>query len=211
MVMGRTALVMLSGGPDSFAAGAWATNSYDRVEAIFLDAGQVVADAERQHARAHARRLGVSLFELDVRSLVSNMQALGATGKSIFKGAGLPLLAFSCEIALSIGFSACAARDLQHLVLGLHGDDADHPDYTRRALDLMTTVGDRPVQPVALTLPFRGQSKTCVFAYGLEHGLPLHESWSCTDNVVAPCGVCTPCRQRASAFDANRTIAHAAA
>jgi 7-cyano-7-deazaguanine synthase len=192
-------LVLMSGGPDSFVSAA-ITREHGSASGLFVNVGQAANGPEAMFARRHADFLGLPLRVIDLSSLVEELQSLGSGGTSIFKGAGLPLVGFSGALAISIGFSSAVAVGAQDLVLGLHSDDASHPEYRTHLLHDMARLGSRGHQPIQLVLPLQMMTKRRVFEVGLSMGLPLDESWSCLGPGPDHCLKCLPCRTRLSAF-----------
>jgi 7-cyano-7-deazaguanine synthase len=200
------AVVLMSGGPDSFAAASWSKHQFSETVGLFVDVGHCANENERRHFRNQTNYLSIEGIELDLGSFMSSFSEIGSNGRSIFKGAGLPLLPFSSGIALTIGSSVASSKDASNLVLGLHAVDFDVDQYSLTSIRALALAAELNDPSIKIHLPFESMSKVEVFKYGIRQGIPLENSWSCLGGNIDHCGACQPCLSRANAFELARKI-----
>ncbi len=195
------AVVLMSGGPDSFAAASWSKREFGETIGLFVDVGHCANENERQRFKNQVSHLSIEGIELDLNSFMSSFSAVNNEAKSIFKGAGLPLLPFSSGIAISLGASVAMSKDAGHLVLGLHVVDFDVDQYNHTMIRTLALATELNTPSLKIQLPFEKMTKAEVFQYGLRQGIPLEDSWSCLSGEEEHCGECQPCVSRKAAFE----------
>lgn len=217
MTGARTAVVLLSGGLDSYTAAAIADREGFALRALTVRYGQAHAD-ELEAARRVARTLGVrEHLEIDVD--------LAAFGGSALTGSmpvptDRPLDAAEIPstyvparntvlLALALGWAeALGARDL---FIGVNAVDYSgypdcRPEYVaafERLAALATRAGVEGAR-LRVHAPLIALSKADVIRRGLEMGLDYGLTHSCYAPGPGgrPCGRCDSCRIRARGFEA---------
>jgi 7-cyano-7-deazaguanine synthase len=189
------AVVLMSGGPDSFAAADWALEAGFDARGLFFDVGHEVAETEFDRFRRQTEHLDIEGERLGLYDLRSALGANDPDPEHFFKGHGLELFPFSAGITTSIATSYALSNDVTTLVLGLHADDFEQNDeYTpERVRAVAGAAGD-----VEVCLPFADLSKLELIERARERDLPVETSWSCTRNARTHCGECVQCRERAA-------------
>ena len=185
------ALILLSGGLDSAAVA-----EIERpTRALFIDYGQLPAEAERKAARAVASHLSLKLDELtldlsDVGSglLTATPQVQNAPTPEWFPFRNQHLATIAAAHALKHGLSA--------VLLGtVAGDGYRHADGTQQfvvALDMLTRCQEGGIRV------FAPQIKTSLHELLLESAMPehiVHQTHSCHASNIN-CGECPGCRRR---------------
>ncbi|HXW07972.1 MAG TPA: 7-cyano-7-deazaguanine synthase QueC [Vicinamibacterales bacterium] len=212
------AVVLLSGGLDSYTAGAMARQRGFELYALTVRYGQVHA-REIQAARHVARALGVTThMELDVN--------LAAFGGSTLVGEGaipkdraldddareIPSTYVPARntIFLSLALAWAEVLEARTIVLGVNALDYSgypdcRPEYLaafERLASLATRAGVQGERFEVLA-PLLRLSKREIIQRGLELGLDYGLTHSCYDPTPsgAPCGRCDSCRLRARGFE----------
>ena len=129
-------LMLLSGGLDSAAVAALERPT----RALFINYGQLPAEAERQAAKAVAQHLHLDLDELDID--------LSATGSGLLSGRpqiqGAPTaewFPFRNQHLVTVAAAHALARSLGAVLLGLVSEDSDrHADGTPAFLSALNTL-----------------------------------------------------------------------
>lgn len=185
----------MSGGPDSFAAADWATQSGFETRGLFFDVGHEVAETEFDLFRQQTDHLDIDGDRLQLYDLRSALEATDPGSEHFFKGHGLELFPFSAGIATSIASSYALSNGISTLVFGLHADDFEQTDeYTPERLRAVAGAAD----DVEVRLPFADLTKAELVERAREGGLPIEMSWSCTRDNRTHCGDCVQCRERAA-------------
>ena len=213
--MASRAVLLLSGGLDSYTAGAMARRDGYELYALTVRYGQVHA-AEVAAARAVARNLQVARHvELDVNLAAFGGSALVGDGEipkdRELDTAGIPTTYVPARntifLALALGWAEVVAADA--IIIGVNAlDYSGYPDCRPEYLDafqrmasLATKAGveGRSLKIVAPLLHF---SKARIIREGLALGLDYGLTHSCYDPGPsgAPCGRCDSCRLRARGF-----------
>lgn len=209
------AVVLLSGGLDSYTAGAMVARDGYELYALTLRYGQVHA-REIESARAVARALGVTRhIELDVN--------LAAFGGSSLVGDGevpkdRPLDAGSIPstyvparntIFLSLALAWAEVAGAEAIVIGINALDYSgypdcRPEYLEafeRMASLATRAGVEG-RPLRVLAPLMRLSKGEIIRLGMDLGLDYSMTHSCyaPDDAGRACGRCDSCRLRAKGF-----------
>lgn len=210
------AVVLLSGGLDSYTAAGAARRDGCELLALTVRYGQVHA-REIDSARRIAQSLGVlKHIELDV-----NLAAFGGSslvgegeipsdrddiGESSIPSTYVPA---RNTIFLSLALAFAEASNAERIVIGVNALDYSgypdcRPDYLEafeRMADLATRagVGGRKIR---IDAPLLRLSKAGIIRLGAELGLDYGLTWSCYSPGPAghPCGRCDSCRLRARGF-----------
>ena len=214
--MSKRAVLLLSGGLDSYTAGAMSRADGYEVYALTVRYGQVHA-REIVASRDVARALGVAKhIELDVN--------LGAFGGSALVGEGeipkgrdldgtdIPSTYVPARntIFLSLALGWAEVVCAQAIVLGVNAlDYSGYPDCRPGYLaafemlaGLATKAGVEG-QPLHILAPLLHMSKSEIIRQGVALGLRYDLTHSCydPDGSGQPCGACDSCRLRARGFE----------
>ena len=213
----RRAIVLLSGGLDSFTAAAIAKADGYELYALSIRYGQVHA-REIEAARAVARTLSV------VRHLELAVD-LAAIGGSALVGEGLIPKDRALESDHSIPSTYVPARNTVFLslalawaepvgataiVIGVNAlDYSGYPDCRREYLEAferlaaLATKAGVEGRPLRVLAPLLHLSKADIIRRGIALGLDYGVTHSCYDPAAsgAPCGRCDSCRLRAKGFE----------
>jgi 7-cyano-7-deazaguanine synthase len=209
------AVVLLSGGLDSYTAAAIARREGYELYALTLRYGQV-------HAREidAARRVAASLGA--VRHLVLEVD-LAAIGGSALTGAGavpkdrvfdtgeIPPTYVPARntVLLSLALAWAEVVGAQAIVLGVNAVDySGYPDCRPEYLEAferlaaLATKAGVEGQPLRILAPLVRLSKAEIIRRGLALGLDYRVTHSCYDPRPSgePCGRCDSCRLRARGF-----------
>jgi 7-cyano-7-deazaguanine synthase len=214
--MKRRAVLLLSGGLDSYTAGAMVRAQGYELFALTIRYGQVHA-REIGAARDVARELGVARhIELDVN--------LAAFGGSALVGAGaipkdreldatdIPSTYVPARntIFLSLALGWAEVVHAQALVVGVNAlDYSGYPDCRPEYLEAfeklaaLATKAGVEGERLAILAPLLRLSKAQIVQQGLALGLRYELTHSCYDPQPSgrPCGACDSCRLRARGFE----------
>ena len=101
------------------------------------------------------------------------------------------------------------ARDLDAVWIGVNAIDYSgypdcRPEFIEAFRQVAATGQRRGVEgnPIALRTPLIACTKEEIVRLGLDHGAPLHLTWSCYLGGERPCGTCDACVLRARGFEA---------
>jgi 7-cyano-7-deazaguanine synthase len=209
------AVLLLSGGLDSYTAGAIARADGYELYALTVRYGQVHAQ-ELAAARAVARDLGVVRhIELEVNLAAFGGSALvgdGAIPKDReIEGTDIPSTYVPARntIFLSLALAWAEVVGAEAIVIGVNALDYSgypdcRPDYLaafERLAALATRAGVEG-KPLRVLAPLLHMSKAEIIRQGLAFTLHYELTHSCYDPAAsgAPCGHCDSCRLRARGF-----------
>jgi 7-cyano-7-deazaguanine synthase len=213
---GRRAVVLLSGGLDSFTAAAMTKSEGYELYALSIRYWQIHA-REIEAARAAARVLGVARhLELAVDLAAFGGSALVGDGtipkdRALESDHGIPPTYVPARntVFLSLALAWAEVVGATAIVIGVNAlDYSGYPDCRLEYLEafermaaLATKAGveGRPLQILA---PLLRLSKADIIRRGLALGLDYAVTHSCYDPAPsgAPCGRCDSCRLRAKGF-----------
>ena len=213
MASDRTAVVLLSGGLDSYtAAAAVRAEGYD-LHALTIRYGQVHG-REVEAARRVAHHLGV------VRHVVLDVDLAAFGGSSLVGDGTIPTSGVSAGIPstyvparntvfLSLALALAEASGAEAIVIGVNAIDYSgypdcRPEYIEafeRLAALATRAGVEGHAPRVLA-PLLRLTKAEIIRRGSELGLDYSLTQSCyaPRRDGAPCGECDSCRLRAKGF-----------
>ena len=211
------AVVLLSGGLDSFVAGALAREAGLRLFALTIDYNQrhrVELDA--------ARRIGAVLGVERHIFLPLDLTAFGGsaltadidvpkTGEGASGEAGIPITYVPARntifLSLTLGFAeVTCARDI---FIGVNAlDYSGYPDCRPEFIAAFETMANLATkagvegQTVTINTPLQYMSKADIAREAARLGLDAGLSWSCYDPTPAGehCGECDSCRLRRKGF-----------
>jgi 7-cyano-7-deazaguanine synthase len=214
--MTKRAVLLLSGGLDSYTAGAMARAEGYGLFALTVRYGQVHA-CEMAAAREVARDLGVLRhIELDVNLAAFGGSALVGAG-DIPKDRALDVAEIPSTyvparntIFLSLALGWAEVVRAQAIVLGVNALDYSgypdcRPEYLAAFGNLaaLATKAGVEGQPLNILAPLLRMSKADIIRQGLALGLRYELTHSCYDPDPSgqPCGACDSCRLRARGFE----------
>ena len=184
-------LMLLSGGLDSAAVA-----SIERPDrALFVNYGQVPAEAERNAARAIAQHLDLELDEVDV-----DLSTLGSgllAGHPQVVGAPTPeWFPFRNQHLVTIAAAQALKHDLGAVVLGLvKGDGERHKDGTPEFASMVDTLVRHQEGEVRVLAPYIDARPHELLARSGLGEDAMHQTHSCYRSGTA-CGQCPGCTRR---------------
>jgi 7-cyano-7-deazaguanine synthase len=211
----KSCAVLFSGGIDSTTALYWARARFDEVLPLSFDYGQRHG-IELRLARRLARRLGlphavlkIDLNQIGGSALTDLSIPLPRFGNASRIPPGPPstYVPFRNGIFLAVAAAWAEARRIQDLACGFHVlDSPDYPDTRKefvrameRAINLGTSAAfGRP--KIRVHAPFVGMRKSDIIRLGLGLGADYSFSVSCYAGGEIPCGTCSSCLMRRSAW-----------
>ena len=209
------AVLLLSGGLDSYTAGAIARADGYQLYALTVRYGQVHA-SEVDAARQVARALGVTRhLELDVPLSKIGGSALvgdGAIPKDrALDAAGIPSTYVPARntVFLSLAMAWAEVVGADAIVIGVNALDYSgypdcRPEYLRafEQLAALATRAGVEGKPLRILAPLIELSKADIIRRGLSLGVDYGLTRSCYDPTPEgrPCGRCDSCRLRARGF-----------
>src|SRR5919197_1503767 len=213
--MSRSAVLLLSGGLDSYTAGAMAKADGYELYALSVRYGQVHA-REIEAAREVAKALGaVRHLELDVPLSKIGGSALVGEG-TIPKDRSLDTrdipptyVPARNTVFLSLALGWAEVLEAEAIVIGVNALDYSgypdcRPEYLRafeRVASLATKAGVEG-RPLCILAPLIHLSKADIIRRGLSLGVDYSLTHSCYDPAPdgTPCGRCDSCVLRARGF-----------
>lgn len=212
------AVVLLSGGLDSFVAAALAREQGLRLFALTIDYNQrhrVELDC--------ARRIAVSLdverhvvLPLDLTAfggsaLTAQDIAVPKDGAGVSGGGGIPITYVPARntifLSLTLGFAEVAGAD--DIFIGVNAlDYSGYPDCRAefiaafQSMAALATKAGVEGRPVRINTPLQHMTKADIAREADRLGLDAGLSWSCYDPTPEGkhCGQCDSCRLRAKGF-----------
>lgn len=207
------AMVLFSGGLDSFTVLHRAINECSHVQAISIQYGQKHIK-ELYSAMEICDALGVTHKVVDIRSVgLLLTSALTDNKTKVPEGhyADVSMAATVVPnrnmIMLSIAAGVAAARGYDLVYCGVHaGDHAIYPDCRPEFIEAMNrTLQHAHYVPVSIRAPFLFQTKADILRWGIGQGLDYSQTWTCYNGREKACGKCGACNERLAAFAANNT------
>lgn len=207
------AILLLSGGLDSFTAGAIAGAEGYRLFALTIDYNQ----RHRVELDAAARIAGLLgaerhiVMPLDLSRFGGSALTADIAVPKDGVGEGIPVTYVPARntIFLSLCLGWAEAAGASDIVIGVNALDYSgypdcRPDFIAAFEDmarLATKAGDEG-RPFRVRTPLLDMTKAEIVTEAARLGLDLGESWSCYDPSRFPdhCGLCDSCRLRAKGF-----------
>jgi 7-cyano-7-deazaguanine synthase len=177
----RRAVVLLSGGIDSFACAHFLRRNDFAPSAVFVDYGQAAC---RQELAATARICALLGIE---RTIIR----LSAKPVERFRAGEIP----GRNLAL-LSIAALFTHDARVLALGIHAGTR-YFDCSRSFADQADRlIAECTDGATALFAPFLQWTKRDIVAYARSEELDLNLTYSCEAGSTPPCGVCSSCWDR---------------
>ena len=209
----ETAVVIYSGGMDSFTVLHEAIHTHPEVHALSFNYGQRHSK-ELEKAHAVCKILRIPHQVVDLRNISSLVQGSSLTSdidvpeghyaeenmkKTVVPNRNMIMLSLAVGYAVSIGSG--------HVYCGAHA--GDHDIYPDCRLDFFTALNRATLianyQPVELHVPFIAKDKTLILQRGVQLGLTAQDyamTWTCYNGREKACGKCGACVERQEAFAA---------
>ena len=209
------AVLLLSGGLDSYTAGAIAKADGYELYALTVRYGQVHS-REIEAARSIARALGVARhLEMDVPLAMFGGSALVGDGPipkdRAIDASDIPPTYVPARntVFLSLALAWAEVVGAEAIVLGVNAlDYSGYPDCRPEYLQAFERLGSLATKagvegrPLRVLAPLLQLSKADIIRRGLGLGVDYSLTWSCYDPSAAgrPCGHCDSCVLRARGF-----------
>ena len=211
----KTCVVLFSGGIDSTTALYWARSVYDEVSALSFDYGQrhriELALARRVARRLHVphRVIKVDLRQIGGSALTDSRLSLPAFRPTEMIGPGVPVtyVPFRNGIFIALAAAWAETHGVSDIVCGFNTiDSPEYPDTRasfvaamERAIRLGTGASARGLR-LRVLAPFIHMRKSEIIELGITLGADYSRSISCYAGKEEPCGTCSACRLRQSAW-----------
>ena len=170
-------LVLLSGGLDSAACLKFYLDIGRTVSAVFIDYKQAAANQEYCASNAIA-----NYFNIKIKAISCNEMTLKKDGLINARNA------FLLTTALME-----APSDTTTIVLGVHSG-TNYNDCSPEFIDNMQTVYNAYAEnTVQIAAPFIHWSKSDIWKYAIDNGVPVDLLYSCENGSQEPCGKCLSC------------------
>lgn len=174
------AVVLLSGGIDSFALAHLLKGRGLSISGVFIDYGQAARHPEWDAAQRTARHLEISASRVSCDSGIS-FDAGELFGRNLF-------------LASTAAFIAPASCTL--LAIGIHAGVPYYdcsPSFVER---LKPIIEEQSNGRMTLIAPFLDWHKPQIIRYAIDADLPLEATYSCESGSIPPCRSCASCRDR---------------
>lgn len=205
------AVVVYSGGMDSFTVLHKARAVHDKLFAISFDYGQR-HKKELDVAASVCRSLGVNHKIIDINSINQLLAGSSLTSdmpvpeghyeepsmqQTVVPNRNMILLSLAVGYAVSIGANK--------VYYGAHsGDHAIYPDCRPEFVEKMNAVcGIANYEAVEIVTPYLHSSKIEILTDGLSMNLDYSQTWTCYNGRAKACGRCGACQERLEAFEQN--------
>lgn len=178
--IGTNALVLISGGLDSYACAHLLKQQGAKVRGVFIDYGQAAVENERLAVEILAQQLQIPVAYLYTH-----------TSQKFGEGELLGRNAFLISAAVFLG----GAQD-GLVAIGVHAGTPYidcSTQFFEAARNLVEIQSDNRL---SLTAPFLDWSKAQIYQYLTSQELPVDQTYSCESGTIPPCGSCASCRDR---------------
>ena len=202
------AVVVYSGGMDSFTVLNQAINTGAEVYAISFNYGQKHSK-ELVVAAEVCKSLNIHHKTVDISAINSLM-----AGSSLTSDIAIPEGHYEDDnmkstvvpnrnmVLLSMAIAYAVSLEADKVYYGAHsGDHHIYPDCRPEFVEAMNAVSKiANYQAVEIVTPFLHQSKTEILAAGLAMNLDYANTWTCYNGRQQACGKCGSCVERLEAF-----------
>ena len=212
--MSEKAVVIYSGGMDSFTILNRAIKEGFEVYALTFDYGQK-HKKEIRYAESVCQELGISHRIIDITAINQLLQSSSLTSdKEIpeghYEAANMKSTVVPNRnmILLSLAIGYAVDIDANRVYYGAHsGDHAIYPDCRPDFVHAMNRVAKLAnYEPVDIVTPYLNGDKIEILADGLKMGLDYGKTWTCYNGREKACGKCGSCVERLEAFDKNGAV-----
>jgi 7-cyano-7-deazaguanine synthase len=209
--MAQKAVVIFSGGMDSFTVLNAAHRQGKELYALSFDYGQRHRK-ELDYASRVCKNLGISHKIIDISAI---NELIG--GSSLTSDIAVPEGHYAEEsmkstvvpnrnmILLSMAVGYAVSLGANQVFYGAHsGDHAIYPDCRPEFVERMNDVcAIANYEAVEIVTPFLHESKIAILKAGLALGLDYGQTWTCYNGRELACGECGACQERLEAFAHN--------
>lgn len=179
-IASRKATVLMSGGLDSSACAHFLVQQGHLVQGIFVDFGQAAREPESIAVARVADLLGITATTLHV-------------GSARGFGSG-ELVGRNAFLLMSAIFLGRTYEGL--LAIGVHGG-TPYYDCSAGFIDRLKALAEEYTDGrLTITAPFLHWTKSQIFEYATQSGLPVNTTYSCESGTIPPCGLCASCHDR---------------
>ena len=212
--MSEKAVVIYSGGMDSFTILNRAIKEGFEVYALTFDYGQK-HKKEIRYAESVCQELGISHRIIDITAINQLLQSSSLTSdKEIpeghYEAANMKSTVVPNRnmILLSLAIGYAVDIDANRVYYGAHsGDHAIYPDCRPDFVHAMNRVAKLAnYEPVDIVTPYLNGDKIEILADGLKMGLDYGKTWTSYNGREKACGKCGSCVERLEAFDKNGAV-----
>jgi 7-cyano-7-deazaguanine synthase len=180
----RRACVLLSGGVDSAATLAFATQTENQSLALFVNYGQPAAEAERTASQTIAAHYAAPWRDVHLSGFTPTQgEILGRNAAFVHIAL---MVANECDLMLIGIHSGTGYRDCEPAFVAVMQQSLDFHTFGR----------------MRLLAPFLEWTKSDLHAFAVAHKVPLDQTHSCAQSNI-PCGSCQSCLDRATLQDAR--------
>lgn len=205
------AVIIYSGGMDSFTLLHETLDSHDEVIAISFNYGQrhkkelLVADAVCRSLNVRHHTLALDGFEPIFAGSALTDDIAVPDGHYQEHSMQTTVVPNRNMIMLSIAIGLAVTEQANSVYFGAHaGDHAIYPDCRKPFLQAMNTVAAvANYQAVAVKAPYIDLNKGEILARGLARRLDYSTTWTCYRGEEYACGRCGSCQERLEAFAQN--------
>jgi 7-cyano-7-deazaguanine synthase len=210
-MMAEKAVVIFSGGMDSFTVLNVAHRQGKALYALSFDYGQRHRK-ELDYASRACKNLGIAHKIIDISAI---NELIG--GSSLTSDIAVPEGHYAEEsmkstvvpnrnmILLSMAVGYAVSLGANQVFYGAHsGDHAIYPDCRPEFVERMNDVcAIANYEAVEIVTPFLHESKIAILKAGLALGLDYGQTWTCYNGRELACGECGACQERLEAFAEN--------
>lgn len=212
--MNNKAVVIYSGGMDSFTVLNKAIKEGLEVYALSFDYGQK-HNKELKYAADVCSELNINHRIIDITAINQLLQSSSLTSDEAIpeghyeadnmKSTVVPNRNMIL-LSLAIGYAVDLGAD--KVFYGAHaGDHAIYPDCRPEFVQKMKDVASiANYEPVDIVTPYLNSDKIQILAEGLDMGLDYGKTWTCYNGREKACGKCGSCIERLEAFEKNNII-----
>ncbi|MFB2894375.1 7-cyano-7-deazaguanine synthase [Aerosakkonemataceae cyanobacterium BLCC-F50] len=203
IVEDKDTLVMLSAGMEStIMLHALKKRLTSRLGAIFINVGQYSAERQLSYAKKVCNELGVPLEYIDIPNLRNLLIAYSEPPYETVTEGGLDerIPRGSCMIQTMCGIHAAYHKYEYVYYGGTKSDISRVPNLPLLVSTVETVIRLNTGIQISVKAPFIEMEDDDVLQLGLDEGINLSESWSCTWGNLYHCGECERCQKRKSVF-----------
>ncbi len=211
--MGKTSIVLVSGGMDSCVTAAIALAENDELAFLHISYGQRTEGRERQAFNDIAdhydveKRLDISIEHLaKIGGSSLTDEKIDITDANL-ESTEIPAsyVPFRNANILSIAVSWAEVIGASAIYIGAVAEDSSgYPDCRPEfyeAFQKVIATGTKPDTHIEISTPIIHLSKAKIVKKGIELDAPLHLTWSCYRNEDLACGTCDSCALRLRGFE----------
>jgi 7-cyano-7-deazaguanine synthase len=179
----RSAIVLLSGGIDSFACAHFLLRNKFGTSAAFVDYGQVAGSEEMAASARVCEFLGI---ERTVIRAIAEPAVRFDTGEIPVRNLAL--------LSIATMFS----KSSRIVALGIHTGTGYFDCSCSFAEQADRLISECTDGYIALFAPFLRWTKRDIISYARSEGLDLDLTYSCEAGTMPPCGACSSCKDRSA-------------